>query len=92
MFAAAILLGIASLRARTLPRRAAIIVILFGVLTITMGFVLPNLEGRIPLYALFELHFVFAGLAWLAVGAALGAAEAGYESGRRGEASRRDGR
>ena len=72
MFAGAILLGAASLRARSLPRWAGTIVILFAFLTPGLGFALPLLESRLlPLYALFELHFVFAGLAWLAVGASM---------------------
>jgi hypothetical protein len=32
----------------------------------------PLLESRLlPLYVLFELHFVFAGLAWVVVGASM---------------------
>ena len=72
MFAGAILLGAASLRGRSLPRWAGTAVILFAFLTPGLGFALPLLESRLlPVYALFELHFVFAGLAWLAVGASM---------------------
>lgn len=72
MFAGAILLGAASLRARSLPRWASITVILFAFLTPTLAAVLPRLgAGLLPEHALFELHFVFAGLAWAAVGASM---------------------
>lgn len=72
MFVGAILLGAASLRARSLPRWAGATVILFAFLTPTLAAALPLLgAGLLPLYALFELHFVFAGLAWLALGASM---------------------
>lgn len=72
MFAGAILLGGASLLARSLPRWAGITVILFAFLTPTLAAVLPLIgAGLLPAYALFELHFVFAGLAWAAVGASM---------------------
>lgn len=72
MFAGAILLGAASLRARSLPRRAGVTVVLFAFLTPTLASVLPRLgAGLLPMYALFELHFICAGLAWVAVGVSM---------------------
>jgi hypothetical protein len=72
MFAGAILLGAASLRARSMPRWAGVTVILFAFLTPTLAAALPLLgAGLLPVYALFELHFVFAGLAWVALGASM---------------------
>lgn len=64
--------SVLSKRACSLPRWAGTTVILFAFLTPGPGFALPLLESRLlPVYALFELHFVFAGLAWLAVGASM---------------------
>ena len=72
MFVGATLLGAASLRARSAPRWAGVTVILFASLTPALAAALPLLgAGLLPVYALFELHFVFAGLAWVALGASM---------------------
>lgn len=70
MFAGALLLGAASLRAGSKPRWAGTTVILFAFMTPGLAAALPLIcAGLLPAYALFELHFVCAGLAWVAVGA-----------------------
>ena len=71
LFAAAILFGVALLLARTRPPSAAAAVLLFGLLTLPMALALPSLERFVPLYAVEELHFVFAGMVWGAVGGVL---------------------
>lgn len=77
MFVGAILLGAASLRARSLPQWAGATVILFAFLTPTLSEALPQLgAGLLPVYAVYELHFVCAGLAWVAVGASTPQAQA----------------
>jgi hypothetical protein len=71
MFVGALLLGIRVLGARTLPPWAGLTLIAFALGTAPLGFALPVLLGRLPAYVSFELHFVFPGLAWLAIASAL---------------------
>ncbi len=71
MFIGALLLGIAALCARTLPRWAALTLIAFALGTAPLGFALPALMGGLPSYVSFELHFVAPGLAWLALASSL---------------------
>jgi hypothetical protein len=71
MFAGALLLGIAALCARTLPPWAALTLIAFALGTAPLGFTLFALMKSVPAYVYFELHFVPAGLAWLALASVL---------------------
>jgi hypothetical protein len=73
MFVGALLLGIAGLRTRALPRGAGAALIGFALLTAPLGFgveALGKLAGW-PAYVGFELHFVVAALVWLGLAGAL---------------------
>jgi hypothetical protein len=67
MFVGALLLGAAALCARTLPPWAGLLLIAFALGTAPLGFALFALMKSVPAYVYFELHFVPAGLAWLAL-------------------------
>ncbi|WP_205504425.1 hypothetical protein [Rufibacter psychrotolerans] len=71
MFLSAILLSIATLKARVLPAWVRSGLLAFGVFTAPLGFALPNLKPMLPEFALFELHFMFPALLWVAMGIAL---------------------
>jgi hypothetical protein len=69
MFASALLVGAAHLRAGVVQRRVAVAVALFGALTLPLGLALPALLGGVaPEYTYFEAHFLFSGAMWSVVG------------------------
>jgi hypothetical protein len=80
MFVGALLLGVGALCARTLPPWAALTLIAFALGTAPLGFAFFALMKSVPAYVYFELHFVPAGLAWLALASALRASNSSHVS------------
>lgn len=72
VFVCAILLGIASLKAQTLPINTAYLILVFGLTTLPLGLTIWKLfSGVLPSYWFDELHFVLAGFYWIKVGKVL---------------------
>ncbi len=71
MFISAILLSVATLRARLLPMWVRLGFLAFGLFTAPLGFALPKLKPLLPEYALFEMHFMFPAILWVCMGVAM---------------------
>jgi hypothetical protein len=72
VFVSAILLGIASSKARTLPVNTAYLILVFGLTTLPLGLTIWKLmDNTVPNYWYDELHFVLAGIYWIKVGKVL---------------------
>jgi hypothetical protein len=67
----AILLGIATLRARTLPGRMRFVPLSLGVLTFPAIIGIGMLGAFVPAYLTDELPFALLGLTWIAIGRAM---------------------
>ncbi len=68
IFLSAIMLSIAHFRQHILPHYIAVILLLFGLLTMPLGFLLSQFDQGNLLYFFSEFHFLIAGVLWVIMG------------------------